>query len=147
MIETRYAILAMGLLSLLAVQYQRDLATTGMQMILSEVHLVASGVGTEHLDWVGTRSFEEITHLHDDQRTTLVILDSDTLSFDLTSSVRFVEIQETGKKKKGKKGGKGEGNVFVEAQGPTDYQEVIVTIQGLLNSTVTMTRIYSRVST
>ncbi len=131
MIETRYAILAMGLLSLLAVQVQRDLATTRMQMIKSEVQLVASGVGTEHLDRVGTMSFEEITDLHDDQRTTLVILDSDTLSFDLTSTVRFVELQ---------------GNVFVAAQDETDYQEVLVTIQGLLNSTVTMSRIYSRVS-
>ncbi len=132
MIETRYAILAMALLSLLAVQVQRDLATTRMQMIKSEVQLVASGVGTEHLDRVGTRSFEKITDLHDDQRTTLVILDSDTLSFDLTSTVRFVELQ---------------GNVFVAAQDPTDYQEVLVTIQGLLNSTVTMSRIYSRIST
>ena len=132
MIETRYAILAMGLLSLLAVQVQRDLATTRMQMIKSEVQLVASGVGTEHLDRVGTRSFEKVTDLHNDQRTTLVILDSDTLSFDLTSTVRFVEMQ---------------GNVFVEVEDPTDYQEVLVTIQGLLNSTVTMSRIYSRVST
>ncbi len=132
MIETRYAILAMGLLSLLALQFQRNLSTTRMQMILSEVHLVASGVGTEHLDGVGTMSFEEITDIHNDQRTTLVILDSDTLSFELASTVRFVEIQ---------------GNVFVAAQDPTDYQEVLVTIQGLLNSTVTMTRIYSRVST
>ena len=132
MLETRYAILAMALVSLLAIQVQRDLATTRMQMILSEVHLVASGVGTEHLDRVGTRSFEQITDLHNDQRTTLVILDSDTLSFDLTSTVRFVELQ---------------GKVFVAAQDPTDYQEVLVTIQGLLNSTVTMSRIYSRVST
>ncbi len=132
MIETRYAILAMGLLSLLAVQVQRDLATTRMQMIKSEVQLVASGVGTEHLDRVGTRSFEKVTDLHNDQRTTLVILDSDTLSFDLTSTVRFVELQ---------------GKVFVAAQDETDYQEVLVTIQGLLNSTVTMSRIYSRVST
>ncbi len=132
MLETRYAILAMALLSLLALQFQRNHSTTRMQMIQSEVQLVASGVGTEHLDRVGTRSFEKITDLHDDQRTTLVILDSDTLSFDLTSTVRFVEIQ---------------GNVFVAAQDPTDYQEVLVTIQGLLESTVTMSRIYSRIST
>ncbi len=132
MLETRYAILAMALVSLLAVQVQRDLATTRMQMILSEVHLVASGVGTEHLDRVGTRSFEEITDLHNDQRTTLVILDSDTLSFDLTSSVRFVEKQ---------------GDVFATVQDETDYQKVVVTIRGLLSSTVTMSRIYSRVST
>ncbi len=130
--QTRYAILAMGLLSLLAVQVQRDLATNRMQIILSEVHLVASGVGTEHLDRVGTRSFEQITDLHNDQRTTLVILDSDTLSFDLTSSVRFVEKQ---------------GDVFATVQDETDYQKVVVTIRGLLSSTVTMSRIYSRVST
>ena len=132
MLETRYAILAMALVSLLAIQVQRDLATTRMQIILSEVHLVASGVGTEHLDRVGTRSFEQITDLHNDQRTTLVILDSDTLSFDLTSSVRFVEKQ---------------GDVFATVQDETDYQKVVVTIRGLLNSTVTMSRIYSRVST
>ena len=132
MLETRYAILAMALVSLLAVQVQRDLATTRMHIILSEVHLVASGVGTEHLDRVGTRSFEQITDLHNDQRTTLVILDSDTLSFDLTSSVRFVEKQ---------------GDVFATVQNETDYQKVVVTIRGLLSSTVTMSRIYSRVST
>ncbi len=132
MTETRYAMLAMALLSLLALQFQRNHSTTQMQMILSEVHLVASGVGTEHLDRVGTRSFEQITEYDDDQRTTLVVLDSDTLSFDLTSSVRFVEKQ---------------GNVFVAAQDETDYQKVVVTIRGLLSSTVTMSRIYSRVST
>ncbi len=132
MIETRLAILAMALLSLLALQFQRNHSTTRMQMIQSEVQLVASGVGTEHLDQVGTMSFEEITDFNDDQRTRLVVLDSDTLSFGLTSRVRFVERQ---------------GNVFVEAQDETDYQEVLVTIQGLLNSTVTMSRIYSRVST
>ena len=77
-------------------------------------------------------SFEEITDFNDDQRTRLIVLDSDTLSFGLTSSVRYVEKQ---------------GDVFVTAQNETDYQKVKVTIQGLLNSTVTMTRIYSRVST
>ncbi len=132
MLESRFSILALGLLSMVAFQVQQHLTSNRMGMILSEVHLVASGVGTEHLDRVGAMSFEEITDLHDDQRTTLVILDSDTLSFDLTSTVRFVEIQ---------------GNVFVAAQDPTDYQEVLVTIQGLLNSTVTMSRIYSRIST
>ncbi len=133
--QTRLAILAMALLSLLALQFQRDVATTRTQMIVSEVDLVASGVGTEHLDRVGAMSFEEITDLHEDQRAVLVTLDSNnesTLSFDLTSTVRYVAMQ---------------GNAFVEVKGPTDYQEVLVTIQGLLNSTVTMSRIYSRVST
>ncbi len=132
MLETRHAIFSLALLSMLALQFQRNLHTQRMRMVLSEVHLVASGVGTEHLDQVGTMSFEEITDFDDDQRTRLVVLDSDTLSFGLTSRVRFVERQ---------------GNVFVEAQDETDYQKVKVTIQGLLNSTVTMTRIYSRVST
>ncbi len=132
MLETRHAIFSLALLSMLALQFQRNLHTQRMEMILSEVHLVASGVGTEYLDQVGTMSFEEITDFDDDQRTRLVVLDSDTLSFGLTSRVRFVERQ---------------GNVFVEAQDETDYQKVKVTIQGLLNSTVTMTRIYSRVST
>ena len=125
-------IFSLALLSMLALQFQRQLHTKRMQMILSEVHLVASGVGTEHLDQVGTMSFEEITDFNDDQRTRLIVLDSDTLSFGLTSSVRYVEKQ---------------GDVFVTAQDETDYQKVKVTIQGLLNSTVTMTRIYSRVST
>ena len=127
--------LAMALLSLLALQFQRGLADTRRQMMLSEVNLVATGVGTEHLDSVGTMSFEEITDLHEDQRTVLVALDSanvSTLSFDLTSTVNFVAMQ---------------GNAFVEVTGPTDYQEVLVTIQGLLESTVTMSRIYSRIST
>ena len=132
MLETRYAILALALLSLLALQFQRHLSTTRMQAILSEVHLAASGVGTELLDQVGTMSFEEITDFNDDQRTRLVVLETDTLSFDLSSSVRFVEKQ---------------GDVFVTAADETDYQQVDVTIRGLLNSTVTMSRIYSRVST
>ncbi len=101
-------------------------------MILSEVHLVASGVATEHLDQVNTMDFEEIMDFDDDQRTTHVVFDSDTLSFDLTTSVRFVERQ---------------GDVFVTAQEETDYQEVTVAIRGLLNSTVRISRIYSRVST
>ena len=132
MLETRFSILALGLLSMVAFQVQQHLTSNRMQMILSEVHLVASGVGTEYLDQVNTMDFEEIMDFDDDQRTTLVVFDSDTLSFDLTSSVRFVERQ---------------GDVFVTAQEETDYQRVNVTIRGLLNSTVRMSRIYSRVST
>ncbi len=132
MLETRFSILALGLLSMVAFQVQQHLTSNRMQMILSEVHLVASGVGTEHLDQVNTMDFEEIMDFDDDQRTTLVVFDSDTLSFDLTSSVRFVERQ---------------GDVFVTAQEETDFQEVNVTIRGLLNSTVRMSRIYSRIST
>ena len=132
MLETRFAILALALLSLLALQFQRHLSTTRMQVILSEVHLIASGVATEHLDRVGTMSFEEITDFDNDQRTALAVFDSDTLSFDLTSSVRFVEKQ---------------GEAFVTTQDATDYQKVEVTIRGLLDSTVRMSRIYSRIST
>ncbi len=132
MLETRFSILALGMLSLVAFQVQQHLTSNRMQMILSEVHLVASGVGTEHLDQVNTMDFEEIMDFDDDQRTRHVVFDSDTLSFDLTSSVRFVERQ---------------GDVFVTTQEETDYQEVNVTIRGLLNSTVRMSRIYSRVST
>ncbi len=132
MLETRFSILALGMLSLVAFQVQQHLTSNRMQMIVSEVHLVASGVGTEHLDQVNTMDFEEIMDFDDDQRTTHVVFDSDTLSFDLTTSVRFVERQ---------------GDVFVTTQEETDYQEVNVTIRGLLNSTVRMSRIYSRVST
>ena len=132
MLETRFSILALGLLSMVAFQVQQHLTSNRMQMILSEVHLVASGVATEHLDQVSTMDFEEIMDFDDDQRTTLVVFGSDTLSFDLTTSVRFVERQ---------------GDVFVTTQEETDYQEVNVAIHGLLNSTVRMSRIYSRVST
>ena len=132
MLETRFSILALGMLSLVAFQVQQHLTSNRMQMIVSEVHLVASGVGTEHLDQVNTMDFEEIMDFDDDQRTTHVVFDSDTLSFDLTTSVRFVERQ---------------GDVFVTAQEETDYQEVTVAIRGLLDSAVRMSRIYSRVST
>lgn len=131
MLEARFAVLALALISFLAFQFQRHLSNSRMLMMRSEVQLIASGVGTEYLDEVGTASFEEIAGHNGAVSTNLVILETDTLSFDLTTSVSYVEKQ---------------GNAFVSTLDETDYQEVRVMIQGLLSSTVTMSRIYSRVS-
>ena len=126
--EARSAILALLALSLIVIQVQGHTAQTRMQMMRSEVQLVASGVGTQYLDEVGTMSFDDIMDLGGEQTTVLVPLQSDTMAFDLLASVRFVEKQ---------------GSTFAATQDTTDYQEVSVAIEGLLGTTVTMSQIYS----
>ena len=129
--ETLYAILGLIILSILGLQVQGEMVWTASQMMRGEVLLVASGVGTEYLEAAGAMSFEEIEELDNQQRTVLVPLERDTLAFDLFTRVGFVEKV---------------GNAFVPTADTTDYQEVSVTIDGLIETSATMSQIYNRVS-
>ena len=58
-----------------------------------------------------------------------MVLEQDTLAFDLMRTVQFVEKQA------------GE---FVAAAGETDFQEVTLGIDGVLDTSITMSRIFNR---
>lgn len=131
MIETRAAILALMLLALLTFQFKRNVADERMNMIRGEIQLIASGVGVDHLDAIGIMDFDDIKNLNGAQQMAQVVLGTDTLSFDLVTSVHFLDWQS---------------DSFVPTASVTNYQEVTVSIDGLLESDVTMSRIYSRAS-
>ena len=127
--ESRFAILALMLLSLLAFQFAKHLTLDRQNMIRSEVQLIASGIGTEYLEETSTLDYEGIHELNGDTQTKDVVINGETFSFDLQTQVRFME--------------KGI-NAFVSTTEATDFQEVRVTIKGLLNTSISMSRIYYR---
>ena len=127
--ETRFAILALMLLSLLAYQFTQHLILDQQGMIRSEVQLIASGIGTEYLEETSTLDYEGIHELNGDTQTKDVVINGETFSFDLQTQVRFMEKV---------------GNAFAATTDETDFQEVRVTIAGLLDTSISMSRIYYR---
>ena len=127
--ETRNAFLAMMLLSMLALQFQRHTSQSRVRMMRSEVQMMASGVGTQHLDQVGLLDFDEITDLNGFEETVSVPVEDGTFTFNLSTQVRFVEKTM---------------DAFEAAENTTDHQEVSVTIDGLLKSKIVLSRIFSR---
>ncbi len=127
--ETRNAFLAMMLLSMLALQFQRHAIQSRVRMMRSEVQMMASGVGTQHLDQVGLLDFDEITDLNGFEETVSVPVEDGTFTFNLSTQVRFVEKTM---------------DAFEAAENTTDHQEVSVTIDGLLKSKIVLSRIFSR---
>ena len=128
--ETRSAILALMILTFLAVQFQEHSVRSKTRMMKSEVLLVSSGVGTEFLDKVGTLTFDKIADLNQHQETVDVSLEENTLSFTLGATASYVEK---------------DGDSFVSTTDETDYQKVTVSIVGLLDSAISMSRVYNRV--
>ena len=129
--ETRFSILALMLLSLLALQFTQHLSMSLQSMMRGEVQLIASGVGTEYLDEANTLDFDGIQSLDGTTQTNDIEIDGETFPFEMETGVQFMEKVN---------------GAFVAATGtdPTDFQEVTVTIDGLLDTSVSMARIYYR---
>ena len=127
--ETRFAILALMLLSMLAYQFTQHLALSQQEMMRGEVQLIASGVGTEYLNEANTLDFSGIQGLNGNTQTNDVVIDGATFSFDLETAVQFMTK---------------ENHAFVSTGDVTDFQQVRVTIDGLLDTKISMSRIYYR---
>ena len=127
------------LLSFLAFNFQRWKMNSEMNVIRSELMMIATGVASEHLDEIGTMDFEDLEDLQvvDPQPVTVQVdFGSETFDFDVVTDVQYVKKQ---------------GNNFVLWQSATDLQEVTVTVSSLtelelLTPTMTMSRIYSQSS-
>ncbi len=127
--ENRFAILALMLLSMLGYQFTQHLTLEQQDMIRSEVQLIASGVGTEYLEETGTLDFAGVNGRNGDAQSRDIVINGETFAFDLEAQVRFMEKETNG---------------FVTANDETDFQEVTVTVEGLLGTSVSMSRIYYR---
>ncbi len=127
------------LISFLAFNFQRRKLGSEMNIIRSELQMMATGVATEHLDALSTMDFENLEDLQvgDPQPVTVQVdLGSETFDFDVVTYVEYVDKQ---------------GSIFVPSGGSeTDLQEVNVTVAALMNINppivITSSRIYSRSS-
>lgn len=59
--QTLYAIIAMMLMSLFAMQQQRNALRVQMDMIDQEINIIASSVATERLEEIGSKAFDHAT--------------------------------------------------------------------------------------
>jgi hypothetical protein len=59
--QTLYAIIAMMVMSLFAMQQQRHALRSQMDMIDQEINTIASSVATERLEEIGSKAFDEAT--------------------------------------------------------------------------------------
>ena len=59
--QTLYAIIAMMLMSLFAMQQQRNALRVQMDMIDQEISTIASSIATERLEEIGSKAFDEAT--------------------------------------------------------------------------------------
>lgn len=128
MLQTVYAILALMTFMLFSINNQQHILRSQIGMIRSEVELMGNGVAVERLEELGAVAFDDLDLLHNTKDTTDVIIGSDTLAYVINTEVTYAQKN---------------GNVFIFSATPTPFKEVTLNIEGLLDASVTMSRIYS----
>ena len=128
MLQTVYAILALMSFMLFSINNQQHILRSQIGMIRSEVELMGAGVAIDRLEALGTVGFDDLDDLHNTEDIAQVIIGDDTLAYTINTEVTYA---------------KKNGDEFVFSATPTPFKEVTLDIEGVLDASVTMSRIYS----
>lgn len=128
MLQTVYAILAMMSFMLFAVNNHKFILRNQMGMVRSEIELIGTGVVLKQLEEISAVPFDDLDLLDGHIDTSFVTMANDSLPYIIKTVVVYVEKS---------------GDEFVVSGTTTPFKEVTLNTSGMLDSQITMSRIYS----
>lgn len=121
--------MAMMSLMLFSLNWQQlSLVSMTNQMRL-EIASIAGGVANEEFEALSVQPFDSLITFDGAMRTHRIVLEQDTLDYEITNAVQYVEKQA---------------GTFVPSALPTDLKEVTLNIDGILDTGVSISRIFNR---
>lgn len=141
--QTLFALLSILMATNFSLVQSRSIISNEMRTLRNDVDLAAAEMASELFDLASTRPFdangafgegatfadaEDVDDFHGKTQQIQVPMQHDTLRFDVTATVQYVEKQ---------------GGTFTASAAATDFKEIQLTLTGPMDTQATLSRVYA----